>query len=311
MPFSKVTIFVLVFSVAVFADWDSTDKNRLSTISGNVGNIESFIHSNIGDSFTRFNNVTMMGSDGYGVMNPWLLQMAYGVELSPSHVGGSNEHWNLNPNVPTNDYLTAFGLKSGYEDNTQNYLDYIRQFNKYKNYYPNGYLENGNDTMIDNWLAFSYGMDVMNKLDEANFNDSGTTETKTQSAKINDTVVSSVSEADNLAKNLRVRLLAVANNSLSGSTYTGDVLELNFAWLHGFLQNCANAISRNQWTVNVPWMLQRTYVFTLRPQQNNLLYPLFHAWQQKRSYIDVVIAFICYFSVMAFIVSRVYVTLTK
>lgn len=306
MPFSKVTIFVLVLSVAVFADWDSTDKDRLQTIREDVEDIESFLDSSIGDSFSRFNNVTMMGSGGYGVMSPWLLQMAYGVELSPAHVGGSNEHWNLNPNVPTDDYLTAFGLKGGYEDNTQYYLNYINAFNQ--THFVSGYLDSQH-IPIDNWLEFAPKMDMMNKLDEANFDSTG--QVSTQSGFINDRVVNSVSEADNLAKNLRVRLLAVANNSISGSNYTGDLLEFNFAWLHAFLQNCANTVSRNQWTINIPWMLQRTYVFTLRPRQNDLLYPLFHAWQQKRSYIDAFIAFLCYFSVMAFIVSRVYEIVTK
>lgn len=306
MSLSKMILLLCLASVLLHAEWDSTDKQNLSNIRGDVGDIKDDIRTNVFDSFSRFNNVTMMDSQGYGVMNPWLLQMAYGVEISPSHVGGSNEHWNLNPNVPTDDYLTAFGLKGGYEDNTLNYLNFINQFNK--SHFPIGYFDSG-DVPIDNWLSYGPQSDIMNTLDQANFDPTG--QVTTQSGYIYDRVQNSVSEADNIARNVRARLVGIANNSIGGSNYTGDVLQFNFSWLHQMLTNITNRISNNHWTFNAPWMLQNSYVFTLRPSQGNLLYPLYHAWRDKRTYIDIFVTFVCYFSVFAFIVSRIYAILTK
>lgn len=307
MSLSKMILCLCVVSVLLRADWDSTDKMNLSTVRGDVEDIKDDLRSYIGDSFSRFNNVTMMGSEGYGVLSPWLLQMAYGVELRPAHVGGSNEHWNLNPNVPTDDYLTAFGLKGGYEDNTLYYLQYINAFNASK--FDYGYLENGGHIPIDNWLMYAPQSDIMNTLDKENFDSTG--QVATQSGFIYDRVQNSVYEADNIARNVRARLVGIANNSIGGSNYTGDVLQFNFSWLHQMLANITNRISNNHWTFNAPWMIQNSYVFTLRPQQGNLLYPLYHAWHEKRSYIDIFVTFVCYFSVFAFIVSRVYAILTK
>lgn len=306
MSLSKMILFMCVASVLLRAEWDSRDKANLEQIRSDTTDINENMQSYFGDSFRYFNNVTLSPSGNNGVMNPWLLQMAYGVEVSPSHVGGSNEHWNMNPNVPTDDYLTAFGLKGGYEDNTLNYLNFINSFNASK--FVVGYLDS-NDVPIDNWLGYGPQSDIMNTLDKANFDPTG--QVTTQSGYIYDRVQNSVSEADNIARNVRARLIGIANNSIGGSNYTGDVLQLNFVWLHQMLTNFANVISHNHWTFNAPWMLQNNYVFTLRPNEQNLLYPLYHAWVAKRTYIDIFVTFVCYFSVLVFIVSRIYAILTK
>lgn len=303
----KVMFCLVALCLVVRADWDIIDAARLDSISSNVNSINTSMTNNFYSSFERFNNVSEMGSDGYGVLNPWLFQMAYGVELKPRHVGGSNEHWNLNPNVPTDDYLPAFGLKAGYEDNTQNYLDYIRAFNSQKNYYSNGYLDNDN-IPIDNWLSMSYGMDILNTLDSANFNRVGLEE-KTQSVMIGDQVSSAFFEADNFSKNVRYRLCAIADRSIGD--YSGDLLEFRFDWLHEFLSKCCSLISNNTWTFYAPWMLSKSYTFTLRPVEGNYLYPLYSAWNSKRVYLDPFLLFVCYSAVFGFVLSRVYAILTK